>query len=111
MRMERTDVQVLVWPLHDPSHWLSFVPASTCGELLVRVHTDASLTGLGRLLRLRHLRPLPLPPPPLSLAQPPRRRRRRRHRLRRRRACRLASGFAPRSGHDTGWDGHAPPSR
>ena len=49
MRIERIDVQVLVWPLHDPPHWLSFAPAPTCSELLVRVHTDAGITGLGHV--------------------------------------------------------------
>jgi hypothetical protein len=49
MRIERIDVQVLVWPLHDPPHWLSFAPAPTCSELVVWIHTDAGITGIGHV--------------------------------------------------------------
>lgn len=49
MRIEQIDVQVLVWPLHDPPHWLSIAPAPTCSELVVRIHTDTGITGLGHV--------------------------------------------------------------
>lgn len=49
MRIERIDVQILVWPLHDPPFWMSLVPATTRSELVVRVHTDEGITGIGHV--------------------------------------------------------------
>lgn len=47
MRIRQIDVQVLVWPPFDPPFWMSLLPVTRGSELLVRVHTDDGLTGIG----------------------------------------------------------------
>ena len=40
---------MLAWPVHDPPHWMSLAPGSTSTELIVRVHTDSGITGIGHV--------------------------------------------------------------
>jgi len=47
MKIDRIDVQALVWPGHDPKFWMSIAPGDTRSELVVRVHTDAGIVGIG----------------------------------------------------------------
>ena len=49
MRITNVDVEVLFWPVHDPPHWMSLAPGSTSTELIVRVHSDAGITGIGHV--------------------------------------------------------------
>ncbi len=49
MRIQKVEVQVLAWPVHDPPHWMSLEPGSTSTELIVRVHTDVGITGIGHV--------------------------------------------------------------
>ncbi|MEX0762953.1 MAG: mandelate racemase/muconate lactonizing enzyme family protein [Dehalococcoidia bacterium] len=47
MKITKVDVQVLVWPPFDPPFWMSLVPVTTAHELVVRIHTEDGLVGLG----------------------------------------------------------------
>jgi L-alanine-DL-glutamate epimerase-like enolase superfamily enzyme len=49
MKIRKIEAQVLVWPVHEPMFWMSIAPATTRSELVVRVHTDEGITGIGHV--------------------------------------------------------------
>lgn len=47
MKITSVETKVLVWPEIDPPFWMSLVPVNRPHELVVLVHTDEGLTGIG----------------------------------------------------------------
>ncbi len=47
MKITSVEAKVLVWPAIDPPFWMSLLPVNRPHELVMLVHTDERLTGIG----------------------------------------------------------------
>ena len=47
MKITKIEYEILVWPELDPSFWMSLLPVNRPHELVVKVHTDTGLIGIG----------------------------------------------------------------
>lgn len=47
MKITKVEYEILVWPELDPPFWMSLLPVNRPHELIVTVHTDEGLVGIG----------------------------------------------------------------
>jgi D-arabinonate dehydratase len=47
LKITNIDFEILVWPELDPPFWMSLLPVNRPHELILKVHTDAGITGIG----------------------------------------------------------------